>query len=120
MAEARAGQRAAIVHEEVAHHALSHRDGADRLESEGAEVQRRRQDYMPARPLGHEALGHGLGEISPRVGVHPEGQVRAMGLERARRQDDDGALSRQRVESRARDLFQEVDAQKLDPFVAVR
>ncbi len=120
MAEARARERAAIVYEEVAHHALSHRDGADGFEGKGAEVQRRREDHVPARTLGHEALGHGLGEVPARVSVHPEGQMRAMGLERARGQDDDGALARQGIEGRARELFEEVDAQKLDPFVAAR
>ena len=103
-----------------AHHALAHGDRAHRLEGEGAQVQCGRQHDVPARALGHDPLGDGLGEVAPRVGVHAERQVRTMRLERACGEDDHGAVSRQSVESRARELFEEVNAQKLDPFVAAR
>ena len=43
VAKARARERAAVVHERVADHALAHGHGAHAVEGERAEVQRRRQ-----------------------------------------------------------------------------
>ena len=110
----------AVVHEQIAHHALAHGHRAHRLEGEGAEVQRGRQDDVPALALRHDALGDGLREVATREGVHAHGQVRAMSLERARGEDDNRAIAGQRIEGGARELLEEMNAQKLDPFVAAR
>ena len=120
VAEARARQSIAIVHEKIANHALAHGHGARRLESEGAEVKRGGEHDVPVRALGHDALGDGLGEVAPGEGVHAHGQVRAMRLERAGGENDHRPLARQGVHGGARELFEEVDGQKLDPFVAAR
>ena len=74
----------------------------------------------PARPLLDEPLGERLGEVAGGEGVDADGQVRAVLLERAHREHDHGALARQRVQRRARQLLEEVNAQKLLPRVAAR
>jgi len=83
-------------------------------------VERRGEHDLPAGPLVHDALRDGLCEVTARVSIDAHRQVRAMRLERAHGEDDDRALARQRVDGGARELLEEVDAQKLDPFVAAR
>ena len=111
VAEARAGQSRPVVDHGVAHDALPDVDGAHRLERERSEVQRRREHGAPARPLGHDALGDGLGEVARRHRVHAHGQVRPVLLERAHGEDHDRPVAVERVERRRRDLFQQVNAQ---------
>src|SRR5262249_58444328 len=59
-----AGEGAAVIDERVADDALAHAHGSDGVEGEGAEVERGRQQYGPARSPRDQALGDGLGEVA--------------------------------------------------------
>ena len=106
VAEAGATERVAIVQHRVAHDALPHPDGADRVEGERAQVERGREHGAPARAGGHEPLGDALGEVPRRDRVDADGQVRAVRLERAHGQDDHRTCPVERVERRRGHLFE--------------
>ena len=74
----------------------------------------------PPRPRRHQPLGEGLGEVARGEGVHPQGQMRPVLLERAHGEQDHGAVAVERVERRRGHLFEEVDGQKLLPWVEAR
>ena len=118
--KARPCERAAVVHERVANHALAHVHGAHRLERERAEVERGREHDGPVRPLGDQPVRHRAREMARRERIHPDGQMRAVLLERAHGQDHGRPRAVQRVQRRRGHLLETVDTQKLLPFVATR
>jgi hypothetical protein len=120
VAEARAREGPTVVDDRVADHALPHAHGPDGLERERAERQGGSQQGGPAGPRGGQALAQRLGEVAGGDRVDADRQVRPVLLERAHGQNDDGARAVERVERRARHLFEEANAQKELPFVAVR
>ena len=120
--EAEAGPRegATIVDERVADDALADAHGAHRLERERAEMERRREHHREGGSLRHQAIRHGSREVARGERVDADGKVRAVLLERAHREDHDGARAIERVERGRRHLFQTVDVQKLLPLVAAK
>ena len=119
-AEAGAGQRQAVVDDRVAHDALAHGHRARRLERERAEVERRCQHGVPARPRGHQARGDLGGEVPRGERVDAERQVWAVLLERAHGEDHDRACALEGGERGGRQLFQCVHAQNELPRVDAR
>ena len=81
---------------------------------------RGRQHHRPARPARHQALRDGLAEVARGEGIHPQREMRPVGLERAHGEDDHGAGPIERVELRRGELLQPMDGQKLLPRVAAR
>ena len=120
VAEAGPRHGAAVVHEGIAHHPLADVHRPHVVEGEAPQVERWGQHDLPARPLGHDALGERAREVLGGEGVYSEGEVRAVLLERAHGDDHRRPLPIQGIEGGGGQLFQFVDAQKELPWVAVR
>ena len=120
VAEAAAGERRTVIDQRVAHDALADGHRADRLEGEGAQMQRGRQHHRPAGAGAHQPLGDRLGKVARGEGVHADRQVRPVLFQGTHGEHDDRARAVERIERDGRHLLEPMDGQKLLPFVAVR
>ncbi len=113
VAKAAARQRPSVVDDGVAHNPLADAHGAHRLEGEGAEVQGGSEHDGPSGSGRHQAVRDQLREVPRGEGVHPQGQVRPVLLQRAHGEDHQGARAVQRVEAGHRHFFEPVHAHEV-------